>query len=152
MNTEIVSVIASGSFACTTTAGVLKAFPAVLKKQVGYTGIDELKKFADANPNKLTFVNFDSREIQKLADALYEMRIIRLHARAKAFRLLFKEDSPKRVLPTPTQRAVFEFADTLLRVIEKHASLQRFTNQSKFVLRFVMLPPVMPKPKKTKRK
>lgn len=147
MNTEIVSVIASGSFACTTTAGVLKAFPAVLKKHTGFNGVTELKKFADADPDKLTFVNFDCRTILELADALYEMRAIRLQERAKAFRLLFKEKSPQQVLPSPAHRAVFEFADKLLRVLEKHAARSRFTNQSKFVLRFVMLPPVMPKPK-----
>lgn len=152
MNTNIVSVIASGSFACTTTAGVLKAFPAVLKKHTGYDGVVELKKFADADPDRLTFVNFDCREILKLADALYEMRAVRLQQRAKAFRLLFKEKSPTEVLPTPAQRAVFEFADTLLRVIEKHAARSRFTNQSQFVLRFVMMRPVMPKPKEKKRK
>lgn len=142
MNKQIVSVVAGGSVACVTTSDAVVRFPKVLEKFTGFTGLRPLSKFKDADPAVTTFHNFDCKQIAELADALYEMRIIRIKDRAQNFKLLYREKTPSRALPSSANLAVFKFADRLLAVIEKFAVQGRFTSQNKFFLRFVICKPI----------
>jgi hypothetical protein len=141
---KIVSVIASGRFSATVEARTLRLFPRVLKEITGVSGYDSLKQFWKADPNVVTAINFDWKEIERLAEALYEMRAYRLAERAERFRTLFR-NKPSRQLTEVDNALVYQFADKLLQTIEREAKFGRFVRHTHFVLRFVMMKPVLSK-------
>lgn len=142
---KIVSVIASGRFAATVEARTLRLFPRVLKETTGVDGFDGLKQFWKADPNALTAINFDWRQIEKLTEALYILRAIRLEERAERFRAYFKNKPNSRKLQEADTVLVYQFADRLLQTIEREAKYGRFVRNTHFVLRFVMMKPVLSK-------